>query len=440
MKNVKFYLLNFCLIVSFTVSAQISVSTVGNLPVSVSNNAVCEGFIGGVPYVYSFAGIDSTKTSAGIHLKSYRFNTDNGTVQQLPDLPDTLGKIAAAANRIGDTIYITGGYHVFQNGNEVSSNKMHRFNVVSNTFMSDGPNIPQATDDHVQVVWKDSLLILITGWKNTGNIRDVQVYNPSTNNWSVGTPIPNSHVYKSFGASGVVLANTIYYFGGARSVGGFNIQNAVRKGVIDPNVPNQITWSDEVVDPAVVGYRMAATTVGNTLHWIGGSTVTYNFNGIAYNGSGGVATSNRDLYTSASLGSWQQNTVTEIPMDLRGIANVNDSVKYIAGGMVDNQMVTNKIYKLSWNLDFLDATNFEKNSVAHFSPMPFNTYLTVNFPGNDDTEIDVEIYNLSGQLVFSKHITSTEKQFETSNFQTGIYVAIITQNGETTYQKLVKTR
>ena len=86
--------------------AQISITEVAELPVRISNNAVSEGFIEGKPYLYSFGGIDSSKKYSGIHLKSYRFNIDNNTTIQIPNLPDTLGKIAAAASRIGNTIYI----------------------------------------------------------------------------------------------------------------------------------------------------------------------------------------------------------------------------------------------------------------------------------------------------------------------------------------------
>jgi len=44
-------------------TAQLSVTEVGFLPEPVSNNAQCEGFVNGVPYLYSFGGIDITKTS-----------------------------------------------------------------------------------------------------------------------------------------------------------------------------------------------------------------------------------------------------------------------------------------------------------------------------------------------------------------------------------------
>jgi len=50
------------------------IDSMATMPEKVSNNAVCEGFIGNNPYVYSFAGIDSTKNWAGIHLKAWRYD------------------------------------------------------------------------------------------------------------------------------------------------------------------------------------------------------------------------------------------------------------------------------------------------------------------------------------------------------------------------------
>ncbi|MFK8037671.1 MAG: T9SS type A sorting domain-containing protein [Crocinitomicaceae bacterium] len=415
--------------------SQLTVSQIGILPEPVSNNAQCSGHVNGTSYLYSFGGIDSTKTSQGIHLRSYRYHTGTGNVIQLPDLPDTLGKIAAAASRIGDTIYITGGYHVFQNGNEVSSNKIHRFNIVSNSFITDGPSIPHATDDHVQVVWRDSLLILITGWKNIGNIANVQIYNPSLNEWSVGTSVPNNHTYKSFGASGSIIGDTIYYFGGAKSSASFNIQNAVRKGVINPANPTQIDWFFEVIDPAIVGYRMAATKVGETLHWLGGSAVTYNYDGIAYNGSGGVEPINRDLYTNSNLSSWYSITVDELPMDLRGLADATDYVKYLAGGMLPDQKVTDKVYLLQWHSDFLSSPLPNKSEPLMLYPNPFDNKLNISTE-SQITEID--IYNIAGQLVWSKPIGNSKATIETDDFQTGIYLAVVKQTGNITHQKIVK--
>ena len=111
MRSILFLLFSLALIPIS--KGQFVVSEVGNLPDRVSNNAVCEGFIDGLPYVFSFGGIDSTKIYSGIHLKSYRFNVATAESERIADLPDNLGKIAAAASRIGNIIYIAGGYNVF---------------------------------------------------------------------------------------------------------------------------------------------------------------------------------------------------------------------------------------------------------------------------------------------------------------------------------------
>lgn len=112
MKNIISYILIF--LFCYTTNAQVTITEISTLPERISNNAVCEGFIDGTPYIFSFGGIDSTKLYTGIHLKSFRYNTLTGKTIQIPDLPDTLGKIAMAASRIGNIIYIAGGYHVLK--------------------------------------------------------------------------------------------------------------------------------------------------------------------------------------------------------------------------------------------------------------------------------------------------------------------------------------
>ncbi len=328
---------------------QATIVEVGILPEAVSNNAVCEGFIDGDPYLFSFAGIDSTKIHSGIHLRSFRFNIESLKSEHIPDLPDTLGKIAAGASRIGNIIYIIGGYHVFADGSELSSKKIHRYDIINNTFLSDGADIPVPIDDHVQVVWKNKFIYVIGGWSDTGNVPDVQIYDPSMDRWSVGSVIPNTDDYKSFGASGTIIDNTIYYFGGAES--SYGPQNKLRKGIINPKKPTQITWSVSTPDAAIFGYRMASTTINNRPFWIGGSHNTYNFNGIAYDKSGGVPASNRLLYNTIDKIEYNFNQIilSEIPMDIRGIANIGDGKLYVAGGMIGNQKVTNKVYKITIN-------------------------------------------------------------------------------------------
>lgn len=417
--------------------AQITVTEVGTLVERVANNALCEGYVNTVPYLFSFGGIDSTKKFSGIHLRSFSYNLQTGSSSRIPDLPDTRGKIAAGASQVGKIIYIMGGYHVFSDGSEQSSSKVHRYDTDNNMFLSDGTDIPKATDDHVQAVWRDSLIYLITGWSNSANIPNVQIYNPSSDNWLIGTSVPNNHNYKSFGASGAILNDTIYYFGGARSTGGFNIQNQLRKGVINPNDPTQIEWSISIPEPITNGYRMASATVGNEVHWIGGSQVTYNYNGIAYNGSGGVPPSNRDLFIKVNE-QWKETIVDELPMDLRGIASLNDTTKYLAGGMLSNQAVTNKIYQLTWPNDFVDAiTSPPKLACYQVYPNPFIDTITIE--NNSCTSFSkIEIYNTSGQLILEQDLYNNKNTIATKLLSTGIYFISITSAHGIYTEKLIK--
>lgn len=329
----------------FGVGQNWEVTEVGVLPEPVSNNAICEGLSPSGNYLYSFGGIDSTLSHNGIHLKCWRVNTDTYVAEPIPDLPDTLGKIAAAATRVGDVIYIMGGYHVFANGNELSSDKVHRFSVSQNQYLSDGAPIPVPIDDHVQCVYKDSLIFLVTGWSNTGNVPDVQIYNTYTDSWTVGTSVPNNNSYRCFGASGQIIGDTLFYYGGAAGFN-FNGQSRLRKGYIDPSNPTSIEWFVKSVPTP--NYRSAAVTTEGVVHWLGGSAVTYNYNGIAYNGSGLVSPSAETYYYLPESGEWGSEAQSEIPMDLRGAAQISPTGFFIAGGITNGGVVSDKLLRLEY--------------------------------------------------------------------------------------------
>ena len=411
----------FCSIIGY---GQLIVTEVGELPEAVSNNPVCEGFINGVPYIYSFGGIDNSKIYSGIHTRSFRFNTETGVSETIPSLPDTRGKVGSAASRIGDRIYIMGGYYVAENGSEITSDRMHIYDIPTNSFLPDGPSIPVPTDDHVQLVYQDSLIYLVTGWSDGTNIRNVQIYDPAMNTWSVGTNTPVIQFYRSFGASGVIKGDTIFYFGGATALQGFGIQSYMRKGIINPDNPTEIDWSISEPDENIAVYRSAAALVGNEMHWIGGSGDTYNFDGLAYNGSGGVPPTNRDLYSIDGV-TLESTIVDELPMDLRGIAEINDTIKYLAGGMLDNQQVTNKIYKLEW-LGRTSSTDEQSNipSLAIF-PNPTSSVTNISIDP-EDIGAQLVMSDMNGKAVLSLTLTKTMTPLDISHLTEGLYNVTIT--------------
>ena len=326
--------------------AQWQWTELSNMPFESANNALCEAIVGGQEFVYSFGGIDPTKLYSGIHQRAAKYTVATDTWVEIDSLPDTIGKIAAGASFVKDKIYIMGGYHVFSNNTEISSDKVHVYNPTTDTYEADGASIPLAIDDHVQCVYKDSLIYVITGWSNTGNVPNVQIYDPSFDSWQVGTSTPSTFRFETFGASGYILGDTIYYYGGAAG-SNFSARRFMRRGYINPLNPTDIVWTEIDSSPGNAGYRSACSGDGNVVFWVGGSPTSYNFNGIAYDGSGGVNPSLRILEFNNTAYEYNDDIPqTNSLMDLRGIAKLAERRWIIAGGMDVNQIVSKRTFLL----------------------------------------------------------------------------------------------
>jgi Secretion system C-terminal sorting domain len=433
-------LILFCFI-SIFIQAQVTavvITEVANMPLAISNNPVVEGWANDTGYVYSFGGIDSTKIWSGINKKSFRYNTITDIWDTIPDLPNTNAVIAAGASYVDSMIYIIGGYQVLSSGNEISSNIVNRYDPRTNTYLSDGAPIPIATDDHVQAVWNDSLIYVITGWSNTTNIPNVQIYDPANDNWLVGTSTPNNFTYKAFGASGIIAGNTIYYHGGASTAFNFPGQSNLRIGTINPINPTQITWSFQSTPH--ITYR-AASTFGpaNQPHWLGGSEITYNFNGIAYNGSGGVPTKSSNLSTSSGIFDSIPTFGGTLPMDLRGIANMsginsNPSVKYIAGGMLNGQQVSNKTYKI--DITALVSVN-DNNKINLFKIYPNPASKQVNITFNEIEERTIYLLDVLGKEILKLKSSEKSNTIDISDYPKGTYIIKIESKDGVDTQKVV---
>lgn len=432
----QFFLLPFFLLPLFTFSQTWSLDTLAAMPEPVTNNAVCEGFIGDTGYVYSFTGLDSTKLFSGIHLKSWRYNTATDIWESLPDVPDTLGKIAASASRVGDIIYLIGGYHVYANGNEKSSNLVHRFDIQTNTWLPNGSSIPVPIDDQVQGVWKDSLIYVVTGWSDDGNVPYVQIYDPALDQWQVGTFVPDNALYKAFGASGYIFEDTIYYFGGAAFGQNFPIQGHLRKGIIDAEDPTKISWSSQILQNGLVGYRMGTVRVHDFVHWLGGSEVTYNYDGVAYNGSGGVSPAKLNLYFSPPKNVWSSTTRKDLPMDLRGVAEISAETKIIAGGMGAGQQVSNQTLLLNYNNLIGNSIREDLGSRIQAAYTADLDTILLKTNNNPLVDADVVITDMAGQELSSQKTTDRGAVY-LGDLPTGIYVLTIRARG---YEYVLKVK
>lgn len=408
----------FCLMPFFSKAQTIQWEELSTLPEPVSNNALATATVSGVPYVYSFSGIDSTKSCDGDHLRSFRYNTQTDVWETIADLPDALGgKIAAGASTVKNKIYIIGGYHLAANCSETSSQKVHIYDPATNSYEEDGAPLLKAIDDQVQAVWRDSLIYVISGWSNTANVSDVQIYNPGTDEWMAGTSVPATANWRVFGASGTIIGDTIYFAGGAGNWNGSNFPPTLyfRKGVINPEDPSEIEWEDEL-SPMSRGYRMGATDYEGKAIWLGGSNVTYNFDGIAYNGTGGVAALDRLSFYDPEIGEIEQLTGF-IPaiMDLRGVAKISENEFILAGGMMGEQEVSNRAIKV--RIDQL--TNVEEVAEEErglFFPNPAREEII--YKGEKD--IVVECFDALGRLVWQQELVPGMR-ISTTELNQGIY-------------------
>lgn len=362
-------------------NCQFSISPLSPLPEKLSNGAIESAIIDNVPYVYIWGSLDSTRSSGEIHRRGYKLNLNTNEWTSLPSLPDTAGKLALSASRIGDVIYIIGGYVVLPSGNEISSNKVHRFSIIEENFLSDGTPIPVPIDDQVQVEYRDSLIYVITGWSNTGNVRDVQVYSPANDFWSEATDLPLNGVFRTFGSSGCVIEDTIYYFGGAVSNAiNFPASNRLCKGVISTDNPLDIAWESSVPDEDTRRYRAACIEINRKPFWVGGSSISYNYDGIAYNGSGPVLPVENILsFNSQGI---EEFPLSGLPMDIRDIAKINDSTWVIAGGLIAGPQTSDMVWLLSYdspnsiesfNSDFKIYPNPSKGIIELEFERPYKT-------------------------------------------------------------------
>lgn len=391
-----------------------------DMPFANANNAVSHGEIGGNSFVFSFGGIDTTKIYSGINKRAFRYDVLNDIWDEIDTLPVVLPLVASSANTVKNKIYILGGYHVQSNGSETSSDEVIIYNPETDAYEANGASIPVPIDDQTQCVWRDSLIYVITGWSNSGNVPNVQIYDPALDNWNAGTSLPNDNFYKSFGSSGTIIGDTIFYYGGASTGWNFPARKDLRKGIIDPNDPTQITWTLEE-QGINNNYRSACISHGNNVFWVGGSETSYNYNGVAYNGSGGVEPAFTIARYDAQFQDWYEGTGSPYGiMDMRGSGQVSATSWIVCGGMEDGQVVSNQTYLLEYDPIVGEITEKENPTFKII-----NRELIFDSPTSN-----VQLIGLDGKAIFK-----LTNDLIPSSIQ-GIFILQFEQNGRIYNEKI----
>jgi N-acetylneuraminic acid mutarotase len=331
--------MNQILLIIFMGTFLFSQAQFGKLPIPVTNHSAAVLFNNNQYILYSFMGLDSGKTWKDVHRRVYKLNLSTNKSSVIGFVPDSVGRLASAASVIRNKAYIVGGYTVYENGGEKSSNQIFMFNPVTESFEK-RTGLPFAIDDQAQAVWKDSLLYVISGWSDSVNVNFVQVYNPVTDEWKLATPLPNTKHAKLFGGCAVITGDTIYYTGGAMFQKNYPPNNHFWKGCIDAKDPYTIHWIDGGEHPGPYRYRAGMFTEGKKIYIAGGSNQTYNYNGISYEHKKPVSPNASILVYEINTGKFELLSFNSPVMDIRSVVTAGKNQFLIAGGMVKGQKLS----------------------------------------------------------------------------------------------------
>ncbi|WP_394697532.1 Kelch repeat-containing protein [Pseudoxanthomonas japonensis] len=320
-------------------------SAIPPLPVAVSNNAVAAVEEGEEFRLYSFFGLGQGKTWRDVSRRAFEYDSRRNRWQELPPPPVAGGRLASVAAAARGRIYLFGGYTVAEDGTEVSTPDVLRFDPRSRRYTAMAP-MPVPVDDTVALVYADRWVILVSGWHQHDNVAAVQVYDTRRNVWSRAPDWPGTPV---FGHAGALLGEDLLICDGVRLDTGegtrrFQASDECWHGRIQEGDPTRIAWQRVASHPGLPRYRMGsfADDEGRQLVFVAGSENPYNFDGTGYDGVPSPASARVDAF-DLGTGTWRSRPLLEQPsMDHRGMPCVRGRC-YLLGGMDVNREVTDAI-------------------------------------------------------------------------------------------------
>ncbi|MES2763833.1 MAG: T9SS type A sorting domain-containing protein [Bacteroidota bacterium] len=134
--------------------------------------------------------------------------------------------------------------------------------------------------------------------------------------------------------------------------------------------------------------------------------------------------------------SWKSDSVNLNALSGMGSIQIGFLVnaRHRAGIFIDNI----NIYDSPGNpVNLIDKTVMEDIVVA---PNPTNGYLSVKYENKRNMEITIELFNMLGEKLFSERTTRQLKEFDLSNYNTGVYIISISGIGTSINKKLIISR
>lgn len=343
----------FCFSLIFVLAVRLSVlaDDIPPLPEPHANNAVAQVVVDGKTMLFSFMGLTDGKTNKDISKQAFQHVEGESGWTRLPDVPVSEGRLAATAVGLGEAVYLFGGYTVADDGGEVSTTENFRFDARTGLY-DPLPPMPVPVDDAVSFVYAGRYIYLVSGWHDTANVRDVQVFDSVNNSWFMATPYPGTPV---FGHAGGIVGNRFVIADGTGLFGTreegnrrFETVNEGWMGIVDENDPSKIEWRRLPQLPGRGNYRMggAGDVAGNRVLFVGGTSNAYNYNGIGYNGEPSKPTAHVFAwdFTADNWVAYKDKSVSS--MDHRGLVKLGNDW-FTIGGMIGAQQVTGRALRVN---------------------------------------------------------------------------------------------
>ena len=341
----------------------------------------------------------------------------------MPNMPGACAYASGAS--FNNKLYLIGG---MSSGFDYTDD--NRIYDVTNDSWSLGTSMPIAKAHYTLGVYHDSLFYYIGGNDSLSNLNSVNIYNAASDTWSVGTSLPMPVAYSSGGITG----NKIVVAGGYSNT---------YIGEIDPGDPTVITWT--VGEPYPVGYCVGLAG-GASLDPESGLVI---FTGGAMNNELPLISSGYTLAYDVNSNDWKigppKPTPTNNLMNLAAVA-YNDSLYMVSvGGWTDITAVNvNEWFNLG-PYEIPAGVGDKNQTLTSFScyPNPFANVTDIKFSLQHPSQVKATIFDLVGkeiEILCDKGFQSGTQhlQWNAANYPNGVYFCMLTIDGLTSTQKLIK--
>lgn len=308
------------------------------LPSPVASNVVVALELEGDIAVFSFLGTDSLRR--GATNAAYRWDLeDERGWREISPVPGR-GRIGATGQVVGGRVYLFGGSTVGADGTAQAVGDVSVYDPVADRWTR-AAGMPVPVADAVSGVWRDSLVVVVSGARGGDGVGDVQWYDPATDRWSRGTPIAGPPVA---GHAGSVVGDQIIYIDGVGRAGRGSERGMLEEpwiGEVDPSDPAEIVWTSPGPHPAPALQGAAAGTVGRVVLFVGG---TDRPRADGPEDPDGVRPVRQVLAYAPGAGTWRYLAAPPLAtMDHRTLG-VAGGMVFLAGGVEEGGRVSSKVW------------------------------------------------------------------------------------------------